>query len=112
MLEINMEFRKGILFIRLNGELTKNTVIKLRMEVTQLIKDNGIRNVLFNLNELDKIDIKGINELYYNFEICKINKGLSLLCGVNEKINKKLKESHLLKYMNEIDDELSAFNLV
>lgn len=49
MLDINYEIRKGILFIRLGGVLNKNTVSKLQNEVTDMIKDNGIRNVVFNL---------------------------------------------------------------
>ena len=112
MLEIITECRKGIFFVRLKGELTKNTFNILREEVTNLVKDNEIRNIVFNLNELNKIDLKGINELYYNFELSKKNKGTSLICGINENINKQIKETRITKYMNEIKDELSAFSLV
>ena len=112
MLEIITECRKGIFFVRLNGELTKNTFYTLRKEVTNLVKDNEIRNIVFNLNELNKIDLKGINELYYNFELSKKNKGTSLICGIYENINKQIKETRITKYMNEIKDELSAFSLV
>ena len=55
MLDINFEFRRGVLFIRLRGILTKNTVKELDSEVTTLIRDNGIRNVVFNVSELSKI---------------------------------------------------------
>ena len=52
MLDINMECRKGILFIRLGGELTKETVGKLNTEVTELVKEAGIRNIVFNVENL------------------------------------------------------------
>ena len=44
LLDINLEFCKGILFIRLKGVLNKNTVDKLKEEVNNLVKENGIRN--------------------------------------------------------------------
>lgn len=112
MLEINTECRKGIFFVRLNGELTKNTFLIFREEVTNLVKENQIRNIVFNLENLNKIDMKGINELYYNFELSKKNKGFSLVCGINEKIDEQIKRARITKYMNEITNELTAFNLI
>lgn len=98
--------------MRLKGELTKNNYLLLREEVTNLVKDNQIRNIVFNLEDLTKIDIKGINELYYNFELSKKNKGFSLLCGINDKIKEQIKKARITNYMNEINNELSAFSLI
>lgn len=111
-LDINMEFRKGILFIRLEGELTKDTAWKLNRDVTDLIKETGIRNVVFNVENLVAIDMKGISTLFYNYELCKQNQGKSLLCGVNHTmVRNRIKNSRLLKYMYETSDELSAFRI-
>ena len=52
MLEIITEFRKGIFFVRLGGELTKNNYLLLRNEVSNLVKDNQIRNIVFNLENV------------------------------------------------------------
>ena len=112
MLEINMECRKGILFVRLSGELTKETVETLNKNVTELVKKAGIRNIVFNIENLISIDMKGISTLFYNYELCKNNKGKSMLCGVERTIVKqKIINSRLLKYMNETNDELSAFHI-
>ena len=112
MLEINMECRKGILFVRLEGELIKDTVNKLNKEVTELVKEAGIRNIVFNVEHLISIDMKGISTLFYNYELCRNNKGKSMLCGVERTIVKqKIINSRLLKYMNETNDELSAFHI-
>lgn len=111
MLDINFEFRKGILFIRLKGDLVKKNIKVLDSEVTTLIRDNGIRNVVFNVSELNRIDLKGISRLFYNYELCKKNRGISLLCCVNNNgILDKIKNTRLLKYMLETNDELSAFS--
>ena len=113
MLDINLEFHKGILFVRLTGALNKNTVDKLDNEVTTLIKENGIKNIVFNIGNLISIDCYGINELLKNYEICKLNKGKSLVCGVNNGLVKqRINNSRLLKYMYEASDELSAFNVI
>lgn len=113
MLDINFEFRRGVLFIRLSGELTKRTVSYLDSEVTTLIRDNGIRNVVFNVSNLSKLDLKGISRLFYNYELCKKNRGVSLLCCVdNNSIHEKIESTRLFQYMNDLNDELSAFNFI
>lgn len=113
MLETNLEFRRGILFVRLKGKLTKDTVCNLRAEVTQKILKSGIRNVVFNVEELEEIDLKGINALFYNYEICNKNNGKSLLCGIkNAKVKLKMEQSRLLKYIKETENELSAFEKI
>lgn len=112
MLDINLEFHKGILFVRLDGILNKNTVDKLDDEVTNLIKENGIRNIVFNISNLNSIDCDGINGLLNNYEICKSNNGKSLVCGLNGLVKQTINNSRLLKYMYEATDELSAVNVI
>lgn len=113
MLRINMEFRKGILFVRLKGNLDKTTVNKLNKEVTNLISKNGIRNTVINLNELKTIDIKGINALFYLYELSSKYSGVSMICGLeDEKINNKIKKSRLLKYMFKTNNEIDALRYI
>ena len=112
LLDINLEFHKGILFVRLDGILNKNTVDKLDDEVTNLIKENGIRNIVFNISNLNSIDCDGINGLLNNYEICKSNNGKSLVCGLNGLVKQTINNSRLLKYMYEATDELSAVNVI
>ena len=110
MLDINYEFRKGILFVRLCGELTKITSYQLQKEITDMIKDNGITNVVFNISQLIVIDEVGMNDLYYNLELCKKNHGNVLFCNPN----KHIKASLLFRLSDNmfIDDELSAFKKI
>ena len=113
MLDINFEFRKGVLFIRLGGILDMNTVHKLKTAVTEMIRDNGIRNVVFNLSNLKSIDMKGINNLLYNYELCRNNKGRTLICGIdNPMVRHRINNTRLLKYMVETSNELSALNII
>ena len=112
MLNITTEFRKGILFVRLKGHLNKDTVYKLNKKVTNIVKDNGIRNIVFNFSKLKSIDMKGINAIFYNYELCKNNDGRSLMCGNNDGIRKKLKKSRLINYVYETVDELNAMKIL
>lgn len=112
MLNVGTEFRKGILFVRLRGHLNKDTVPKLNKRVTKIVKENGIRNIVFNFTNLKSIDIKGINSIFYNYELSKNNEGISLFCGNNDNIRNKLKKSRLVNYIYEIKDELSAIRIL
>ena len=112
MLNVGTEFRKGILFVRLKGHLNKNTINKLNKRVTKVVKDNGIRNIVFNFSNLKSIDLKGINTIFYNHELCKNNEGRSLMCGNNDNIRTKLKRSRLINYIYETPDELSAMKIL
>lgn len=106
MLGINYEIRKGILFIRLTGHLTINTSNKVKEEVIDMIVDNGIKNVVFNISEISLVDTAGIQDLYNNFELCKKNCSNVLLCGLNKYLGISFNSEYL------VDDELSAFKKI
>lgn len=113
MLEVETEFRRGIFFIRLKGILNKKTVNILNDKVTSLVEKNGFKNIVFNIENLTYIDIKGISTLFYNYELLRNNHGNLMVCGItNEEVRKKIKNSRLLKYANEITDELAALQLI
>ena len=57
MLDIDMRFKQGILFIRLNGILNGDTCMKLEESISTLIEDNGIG--------MDEETLKNIKEMFY-----------------------------------------------
>lgn len=111
MLKSDLEIRKGILFIRLTGILSEKTVSDFK-KVTELINDNGLSNVVLNVENLEYIDMKGINIFLYIYELCKKNHGKSLLCGINENVDEKLRKSRIDKYMTITNNELKAFEII
>lgn len=102
MLKIEMECVRGVLFIRLYGSLNKNTCSKLYEEVSELIFDNGIKNIIFNLENLTDLDINGINTLIYNYKLCKQNNGNTYFCGTSEVLEKKLDNKIFPLELNEL----------
>lgn len=112
MLTVALEYRLGILFIRLKGDLNINTISKFDKKVISKIKEGGIINIVFNLSKLNNIDIKGIYKLLYCYELISKNNGSIFICGNNDNISKKLKDSHVLNYISEISNELTAYKII
>ena len=97
MLKINMEFSKGILFIRLKGDLNKNTI--------KGIIDRDFKYIVLNIDNMYSIDsysIEYINKLY---KIINNTSGKMVIC---DKFNISRK---LLKDIPKIDKEYDAFKL-
>lgn len=112
MLKIDDEFRRGILFIRLSGKFTVRESNYFHEMVINKIKENGIRSIVFNIYGLDEIDLKGIHDFYYAYELCNSNLGKVLLCEVHSPCFLKLKKHRLFKYIDVISSELDAFETI
>lgn len=110
MLKIDMEFRKGILFIRLNGELIKSTISKFHKEVTKMIQDNGIRNIVFNISNLKSIDQAGLEAIYKNYTLTNLNDGQTFIC--DDKIAFDRIKSRFIRTITRISNELDAIELI
>jgi len=111
LLAITTEYRKGILFVRLEGSLINSTISLLNSELNKWL-GAGINNVVFNLQELDTIDTFGIQSFFSYYQMINGKKGHSLICGINENVNKYLKGTKILSYIYEISDELNAIKVM
>ena len=103
MLKINMEFRKGVLFIRLKGSLTKNTVKSLNDYLIPVIIKQGIKYIVYNLSGLTVIDNYGKESLERGVEAAKLNHGEGLICNTKLNLNNKFKI---------VENELAALSLI
>lgn len=111
MLNIDIRPYKGILFVRLGGKLNKDTKEKLNKEVITLQQTVGIKNIIFNIEDLQEIDTYGENAHKNSFNICENNQGKSYIClGNNKHILNNIKEKFTTN--NIIIDELSIFDLI
>lgn len=106
------EYRKGILFIRIKGDITKKTQDKYYDNVITLIKNNGIRNIVLNLERVEKLDLKGINLLFYTYELTRINKGKLYFTNINTNIKKRIDRSHILRYVDVLKNELESYSKI
>lgn len=112
MIKINtcLEFRKGILFIRISGVITKETCDIYSEDINDLIRINGIKKVVLNLEKVKQIDLKGINLLFYTYELTKNNNGSLYFTNIDN-IKERLNKSHILKYVDVLENELVSFEV-
>lgn len=110
-MKTNIEFRKGILFIRIKGSLTRKYINKFESDILPVILKQGLRYVVVNLENLEAIDNYGIDSLSNLYEIIRRNKGRTSFCNLNEKIRDKIECSDIFdKYFNT-NNELTALEL-
>lgn len=103
MLKINMEYRKGVLFVRLKGDLTQYTVNSLNKYLIPVINKHGIKFIVYNLRAVTVIDNYGKNSLKKGVTAARLNNGEGLLCNTNLTFNNEFKI---------VKDELSALSLI
>lgn len=112
MLHIEYEFRKGVLFLRLFGELTIKTLHKLKEEVEDIIENSGIYNIVINLKSVIRIDRVGIQGLYEEFLNRKEN-GIFMLCNSDSPfVRGIIFDSILAKEIPILENEVKAFSFV
>lgn len=97
MLKTNMEFSKGILFIRLKGDLNKNTI--------KGIIDRDFKYIVLNINDMYSIDSYSINYINKLYKKLEDTSGKMIIC---DKFNISRR---LLKDIPKIDEEYDAFKL-
>ena len=103
MLKINLEYRKGILFIRLKGELTRFTYQSLLNYLMPLINEKGIKYLVFNLDCIKLIDKAGKDALKIIISETKRNRGGGIICNTKTKFDENIRV---------VKDELVAFKLL
>lgn len=88
-----LEYRKGILFIRLSGIITASTINKFKT-IIENVKSNQIGNIVLNLNAISLVDEEGIEKIEDlmnhsdKFYICS---NIDLGCLNRYKIDNELK---------------------
>lgn len=99
MLYIEMKPKEGVLFICLEGKLTKNTIDKFYDEVIIFIRKMGVKNIVLNLKKIKTIDSEGQRILFKNFNKKRNEK--NYICLENKKILKNKEKFNIVK--NELE---------
>ena len=101
MLKIDMEYNRNILFVRLDGVLTRMTTYKINNYSLPVILKHKIKYLVYNLGRLKDIDESGIDALLNTKYAIKNNKGLIYLSDINKNLNRKLHSIKIKKTQNE-----------
>lgn len=111
MLNVDVEYKRGVLFLRLIGKLNTDTRKELD-EVLDLVPLVGFKYVMINFEKLYSIDDDGIKTIMNSCEKLVNREGKLLVCGYNNLIKLKIENSNILSYALETKNELGAFKLI
>ncbi len=109
MLNIDMSFNQGLLIVRLKGVLNGDTSYILHNDVFEVVKDNGVKYVLFNLTNLDYVDKYGLDVIKIIYKKIKENKGKFILCGIDKLLDYNI---NIMDNLYQINDEIKAYDIV
>lgn len=112
MLDINLEFLRGMLFVRLSGILDSNTNIKLSNLLDDMINEKGLRYFVINLEELEYIDDKGLQAIIDRYFEVVMHDGKLVVCGYDNKFKNSINVNNVFKQIEHTNNELNALKLI
>lgn len=98
MLKVNYEYKGGVLFVRLDGNLDSRNIYLLSNSIKQIIKIGGIIYVVINVE-----NVIALNDSYIRFLIDDIRESNVYLCGytsTNYNSNFLVEERSIFNYIN------------
>ena len=93
MIEISFEFRKGIFFVRLIGDLNKESYKDIERELNELITRNKFKYIVINTNYLKRIDLIGLNYITEIVYITMESNSNLVICDRRNTISRLLNQS-------------------
>ena len=75
IIKFNLEFRKGILFVRIENTINKRDFDINKESLDNIIKKIGIKYIVLNFNEIKQSDYFNIKFIINNYNLIKKNHG-------------------------------------
>jgi len=108
MLNMNIEYTKGVLFVRLTGKLDRSSSYKINKYLIPVILKQKIKYLVYNLDNLEALDDDGKDALLNTEYAIQTNKGKLYLSDVKSNLIKQINKLHL----KQISHEDESFNLM
>ena len=112
MLDINLEFIRGMLFVRLSGVLDANTYSKLSLVLDDMINEKGLRHFVINLENLEYVDDKGLQAIIDRYFDIVMHDGKLVICGYDNCKQNHLRINSIFKQIEHTNNELGALKLI
>ncbi|GER66079.1 anti-sigma F factor antagonist [Weizmannia acidilactici] len=109
-LAIDLEVKKDVLCIRLQGELDHHTAEALRGSVTKAIDENGIRHLVLNLEQLTFMDSSGLGVILGRYKQIKQKNGEMIVCAISPPVKRLFELSGLFKIIRLDESEQYALH--
>lgn len=108
MLNTEIEFKRGILFVRLIGEVNLRTLNTLNINVSDIITKAGIKYMVLNMEKAKVEDNVNFDKSIDDFENDLGTDGKLLICGYTNESNLSQK----IKVLYNTSTEINALNLI
>ena len=102
MLKVDMEYEKGILYVRLKGILDRRNCYKINNYIVPTVLKHKVKYLVFNLLELKDIDESGMDALLNTKCAIRTNRGKICLCEVSDDVRLKIKRLRMKIASNEL----------
>ncbi len=102
MLKVDMEYEKGILYVRLGGILNRKVAYKVNNYIVPVVLKHKIKYLVFNMFQLKDIDEAGMDSLLNTKCAIRTNKGKICLCEVSDELRRKMKRLRISVASNEL----------
>ncbi len=112
MLDISLEFVRGMLFVRLEGVLNQNTYTKLSDCLDEMIHEKGLKYFVINLESLDSMDENGLQTIIDRYFDITLQDGKLVICGYHHQFSKNIELGHVFDKIERTNNELGALRLI
>ncbi len=97
-MKTEIDYKKGILYVKLEGVLVGNKINKFECEIIPIIIGLESKDVIINLKGIELIDKRGIDSLIKISSLVNRFKGKLVLCELNEYLKNRFKNSDIFDY--------------
>lgn len=107
-LAINLETKKTVLLVRLEGELDHHTAEMLREKIENAMKKSPIHHIVLNLEALTFMDSSGIGVILGRYKQIKDKNGEMIVCAISPSVKRLFDMSGLFKIIRLEENEQNA----
>ena len=104
----DINYKRNILYIKLDGVLVGNKIEKFESEVIPIILGLNVKYVTINLSNIDLIDKRGIDSIIKISSIINRFKGKLVLCSLNDYVKENFKHSDIFDYCFKSKNEKTS----
>lgn len=107
---VEMEHHRGVLIVRLYGELDHHAADYVRMEMDEAIMRGQVEHMVLSLKELQFMDSSGLGVILGRYKLIRAKGGKMAVCDATAPVKRLLEMSGLFKIMSLYDDESAALS--
>ena len=107
-MDITTFLKRGVLIVRVKGELDMHVADKFRQKTDNALEASGVKHILFNLEEVKFIDSSGLGVILGRYKKINAAGGKVLATNIQPQVLQIFELSGLLKIIKIYNSEADA----